>query len=393
MDTLSSTATSLYEQYEHFHVHHLDPAACNHDRVIAELAAQTAEGDGVLRMQEAGRSTEGRSLNLISAGSGPRSVLLWSQMHGDESTATLALLDVLRCIVRTRTEPWMSEMLRRVSVHFMPMVNPDGAMRCSRENAVGIDINRDALAAVSPEARALRGAHERLTPEVAFNLHDQDLRSAGNSAHVAALALLAPPPDDRRSVTAARVRAMCLGARVAEALAPFVAGHIARYDDAFEPRAFGDFFQGSGTSTLLIESGHWPGDPEKAFIRKLNAVAILSALWCIASGSDEPGGSGSYDVLPPNGNRMFDLLVKGLHVRHPNGWTGSVDLGVLFERCRTTAIVKEIGDLRGYAGLTECSGAGRVLPPELMRRNGPLERHRLYELLDLPQGLSGAPSR
>ncbi|MGH7444953.1 MAG: serine hydrolase, partial [Longimicrobiales bacterium] len=39
--------------------------------------------------EEIGRSAEGRPLYLLRYGNGPKSVLLWSQMHGDESTATM----------------------------------------------------------------------------------------------------------------------------------------------------------------------------------------------------------------------------------------------------------------------------------------------------------------
>jgi len=386
MDTLFSVATSLFEQYEEFRLDDHAPATCGYERLTAELAHIVNGGNGLARMQEIGRSTEGRSLNLLSVGSGARTVMLWSQMHGDESTATLALLDILRFLVRAQARPWVAETLRALSIHCIPMLNPDGAGRRTRQNAVGIDINRDARAATSPEAQALLRAHGQLLPAFGFNLHDQDLRSVGESTRVAAVALLAPPPDDHPTVSAGRARAMCVGARIAEALALFVPGHVARYDDAYEARAFGDHFQASGTSTLLIESGHWPHDPEKAFIRKLNVVAILSALWSIAEGSCEHGGAEAYNALPPNGNRMFDLLVRGLRVQHANGWTGSADLGLLYARCGTTAVIKEIGDLRDFGGLETHMADGRVLPQELMRVDGTIERQVVYDLLEIPQG-------
>ena len=51
-------------------------------------------------------------------------------------------------------------------------------------------------------------------------------------------------------------------------LSDFIPGHIGRYSDDYEPRAFGDNFQTWGTSTILIETGGWKGDPEKQFLRK-----------------------------------------------------------------------------------------------------------------------------
>ena len=52
-------------------------------------------GAGLYRREEIGRSLEGRAIEHVWFGTGATHVLLWSQMHGDEPTATCALLDVL----------------------------------------------------------------------------------------------------------------------------------------------------------------------------------------------------------------------------------------------------------------------------------------------------------
>jgi hypothetical protein len=391
MYTVSSIARTLYKNYPGFRLDHQAPATCVHAGLSAEIQRLVSDSNGLLTQQEIGRSIEGRSINLLTAGSGPRKVLLWSQMHGDESTATLALLDILHFFTRESRLPWVAKTLRSLSVHCVPMVNPDGAESRTRHNAVGIDINRDARAGLSPEARALRHIHRKIAPEFAFNLHDQSLHSAGDTARVAALALLAPPPDEQRSIPRVRRRAMRLGALIAKALHPFAGGHITRYDDAYEPRAFGDHFQSLGSSTLLIESGHWPHDPEKATIRKLNVVGILSGLWSVAGGAYEDADLDSYTGLPLNGSRMFDLLIRGVELRHSNGWSGTADLGVLYERYSDRATIKEIGDLRLYGGLEVHTLRKRVLPPELMRVESSVERQTLYDLLQIYR--ASPPSR
>jgi predicted deacylase len=87
-------------------------------------------------------------------------------MHGDEPTATLAFLDILGILTGPGSrERWAKELLARTTVHAIPMLNPDGAERARRVNAAGIDINRDALALVSPEARILREAQRQLRPD------------------------------------------------------------------------------------------------------------------------------------------------------------------------------------------------------------------------------------
>jgi hypothetical protein len=48
-----------------------------------------------LTVATVGRSMLGRPIRAVSFGRGPTTVLLWSQMHGNESTATMALADLI----------------------------------------------------------------------------------------------------------------------------------------------------------------------------------------------------------------------------------------------------------------------------------------------------------
>src|SRR5262245_32993323 len=64
-------------------------------------ALQPSVASERLRVEEIGRSLLGRPLRSITFGSGPVSVLLWSQMHGDEATATMALADILAWMTAT----------------------------------------------------------------------------------------------------------------------------------------------------------------------------------------------------------------------------------------------------------------------------------------------------
>jgi len=110
-------------------------------------------------VEEIGKSVEGRSINHLWFGRGPYHVLLWSQMHGDEPTATAALFDVFEQFRRHRDEPAFALILDSLTIHAVPMLNPDGAERFQRRNAQGIDINRDALRLQTPEdARSRRCA-------------------------------------------------------------------------------------------------------------------------------------------------------------------------------------------------------------------------------------------
>lgn len=70
------------------------PPLVRHADVEARLREVQASAPDFFSLEEIGRSVEGRSINHLWFGRGPYKVLLWSQMHGDEPTATAALFDV-----------------------------------------------------------------------------------------------------------------------------------------------------------------------------------------------------------------------------------------------------------------------------------------------------------
>jgi hypothetical protein len=369
--TPNALASQLFTTYEQYRLNYLNPGNCKHDLIHGELRQLVERSAGLLSLRDLGASVEGRTIRLVTLGRGETRILLWSQMHGDESTATLALMDMFNYLVETGAkEPWVAEMLEQTTIMVIPMLNPDGSERIQRQTAMGIDMNRDARMLRTPEARILREAQQALRPAFGFNLHDQGLWSVGNSTKVAALALLAPAMDERRTAPMGRLRAMRVGATIARALSQFAGGHLATYDDSFEPRAFGDAMQMWGTSTVLIESGHWPGDPPKQFIRKLNYIALFTAMRAIGNGSYQDSELDWYKQLPLNGSKVFDLIVRGVELRDENNaWTGRVDIGMMYAPPHhqrqagdlPMVVIKEIGDLGFHSGLEEIDGSGRRL--------------------------------
>ncbi len=387
--TPNALARQIFSGYDEFALSHFGPSHCKHAAVTREVEQVVAQSNGLLGIEELGTSLEGRSVSLVRAGRGSRHVLLWSQMHGDETTATLALCDILNFLSeRGRDRSWVKTLLEEMTIAAIPMLNPDGAEAVRRENATHVDLNRDARALATPEGRILRETHRALRPMFAFNLHDQELHSVGMTKKVAALAFLAPPPDEKRSRPIARLRAMRLCALMARAMHQFVEGHIATYDDAFEPRAFGDRMQSWGTSTVLLESGHWPQDPEKRFIRKLNVVALLVALHAIATGAYQDVELEQYHALKENGSLVYDLIIRRVRVVHASGWITRVDLGVSLEpeenrrSAAPIATIKEIGDLHAHACLQTLDGSARRISPADLAVE---QRLPLADLLDLLQ--------
>ena len=369
--TLSGLARHLFTTYGRYRMDHLARRNCRHALIVNELRELCRTSGGLLTMQEIGYSLEGRAINEISCGSGRTRILLWTQMHGDETTATLATMDVLNFLVhRSEHEPWVREMLGQIRLCAVPMLNPDGAERMQRRTAAEIDLNRDARVTATPEAKLLWRVHRRFRPAVGFNLHDQELSTVGNSKAVTAIALLAPATDEKRTTPRSRLRAMRIAATMSRSLSQFIEGHIAGYDDTFEPRAFGDNLQGDGTSTVLVESGHWQNDPEKHFVRKLNYVALLSAFRAVGNGSYQDVDLDHYLHLKPNGKNAYDIIVRDVVAEHPNGWSHNIDIGLSCESIHNrnspplVVTVKDLGDLNTHTAVETIQGHGRKVPVE-----------------------------
>lgn len=380
-NTPNSLARHLFTSHPQYRVEQLHPQNCKHEAIVSELRSLAERSYGVFALESLGTSLEGRSINRVSCGAGGKKILLWSQMHGDETTATLALMDIF-CFLGKKIdeEPWIREMLEAVSLHFIPMLNPDGAERVQRRTEQHIDLNRDALALATPEAKLLFELQQSLKPAFGFNLHDQEPATVGETNEVAAISLLAPPPDRKRSMPMVRTRAVRVAALIARVLSQFIPRTIARFPDEFEPRAFGDSFQARGTSTVLIESGHALHDKNKEFIRKLNFVGILTALRCIGNGSYQDAELDLYYRLAENKKNVFDVIIRNVLLVH-GSWSHTVDIGLAVNRqmsassSSTIVTMKDIGDLSTFVGLETIDASTRRLRSSfiVLEQNIPLE--------------------
>ncbi|MBI4417718.1 MAG: peptidase M14 [Ignavibacteriales bacterium] len=335
-------------------------------------------------------SAEGRAIHLYTYGTGTTKILLWSQMHGDESTATMALIDLLNLVTFTPDHPVVKTIHSHLTLFIVPMLNPDGAERFQRRTAQQIDMNRDALRLATPEALILKNLRDTHQPDFAFNLHDQEPRSTvGQSKEIAAIALLAPAVDEPNSETPTQQRARLVAARIAQAIEPLVPGHITRYDDTFEPRAFGDNIQKWGTSTILIESGGWRDDPEKMHLRTTNVVALLSAFLSIAQGDYLQANPALYESLPRNGKNLFDIIVRGATFKA--GFFVPplvIDIGINIDakidsigRVVPTATIVDLGDLSMFGALREFDGTGIRFDSTEIELEKTLPEQDLIELL------------
>ncbi|GGW44200.1 M14 family metallopeptidase [Arenibacter certesii] len=301
----------LFSTYEKYQEPSISERRIKHDD-IQPLIAKIGE-DSRFQVNKVGESIEGRSLSLISIGTGTTNVFLWSQMHGDEPTATQAIFDILHFLSSDDLQQEKDEILKNLKLHFLPMLNPDGAQVYKRRNALGIDINRDALMLQSPEGRTLKRVRDSLDAKFGFNLHDQSTYyNAERTNKPATISYLAPAFNYEKEINEVRGDAMKVIVFMNRIIQNYAPGQVGRYNDDFEPRAFGDNIQKWGTSAILIESGGYKDDVEKQFIRKLNYVSILSAIYTIAKENYKDISISEYEEIPQNDRKLFDLKLKGV---------------------------------------------------------------------------------
>jgi hypothetical protein len=351
------------------------PALIDHDTVESRLRKLADATPELFSLEEIGRSVEDRSINHLWFGRGRFHVLLWSQMHGDEATATPALLHLAEYVARHRNDAPVRRMLESLTIHLVPMLNPDGARRYQRRNAQGIDINRDALLLQTPEGRALKALRDRLEPSLGFNLHNQNWRTAaGRTGKPASFSLLSVAFDEARTVTPGRILTKKVCVVMRDALETFAPGQVARYDDEFEVRAFGDNITLWGTPVVLLETGPFAGERADEDLVRLNFVAILSALHSVATLEVHQADPARYDELPVNSSGLFALLIRGVSIIAGTGTAPfKGDVGVTTGRAVRASDgerelvqvfrVEDLGDLRSFAALEVVEGAGLFAAP------------------------------
>jgi len=356
MNIDAQTAPQFSEIWEKDHVSNKLPSNVRHKDLQKYL-------DGLRKheiiVNEVGRSGANREIYQIEWGKGPIKVFLWSQMHGDEPTATSALIDIFNVLHKHRDKSWVKELEKAMTIRAVPMLNPDGAELYIRRNLQGIDINRDARTLQTPEATLLKKLRDEWSPDIGFNLHNQNaLTTAGPTSKQAAISFLVVYGDAQKTVTEGLARNKRLASAMVEALNKFIPRNIGKYDDEFTATAFGDNFTAWGTPVLLIETGALYGKDEM-FLVKMNFIAILTALRALADGSEKTLSPAAYEQLPANtSGRLMSVVFRGATVVDRSGVIQNpADIGLNLERRRAEmpapAVVRRIGDLSSITGLAE----------------------------------------
>ncbi|WP_240927872.1 M14 metallopeptidase family protein [Cellulophaga sp. Z1A5H] len=301
-----------------------------------------------------GKSVLNREIKSVTFGSGKYKILMWSQMHGNESTTTKAVLDFLNLI--SSNSDLAQKLLALCTFKIIPILNPDGAEVYTRINANEVDLNRDAQDKSQPESKILRAVYDTFIPDYCFNLHDQrTIFNVGATSKPATVSFLAPSHDEERSISKSRGVSMQLIVAMNKELQKYIPGQVGRYDDGFNANCVGDTFQMLNKPTILFESGHYVNDYDREETRKFIFCAIVKGVNVIADQNIDTYEQKDYFEIPENGKLFYDILIKNADFVNKNLRNGA-DIGILFKETLVSGVltfvpfIEKTGNLSNFYG-------------------------------------------
>ena len=317
------------------------------------------------QVQIIGYSVLGKPIYQSQLGLGSKKVVLWSQMHGNESTTTKALFDFLNFL--NSDSEFADKMLKEFTFCFLPMLNPDGALLYKRENANKVDLNRDSQALTQPESILLRQTFEKFKPDYCYNLHDQrTIFGVGDAIpKPATVSFLAPSYNEAREINEVRAKAIEVIVAMNTVLQEFIPNQVGRFDDSFNINCIGDTFQSLNVPTILIEAGHYQDDYNREITRKYIFIALVSGLKYIYENDIVINKIEDYLNIPHNKICFYDFIYKNIKINYDNNKLITnfaiqykeelIDNQLLFN-----AYITDIGDLKGFHGYFEYDAKGAL---------------------------------
>lgn len=319
-------------------------------------------------ISEIGTSYLGKPIYKARFGNGKIKVLAWSQMHGNESNATHAMLDLLE-IFKYHKE-LEADLFSKITLDFIFMLNPDGSEKWTRRNALDIDLNRDYLKESSKEFPYLKRIAEKGGYNYALNLHEQRTLFSSDGIHPATLSFLAPAENFEREVTETRKKSMAVISKIVEKISPLIPNQIARYNDEFYPTSTGDNFMKMGLPTILYEGGHFPEDYHRFGTRENYTIALYYGLKAIAELNGNTEGWENYFEIPENKEDHYDIIYR--NVKLNTNFHCVLDVAIQYQEeiregddeISFVPIVVEVGDCGKKKGWKEIDCTGKFFKSE-----------------------------
>ncbi|WP_308991973.1 M14 family metallopeptidase [Mariniflexile litorale] len=266
-----------------------------------------------LHVETIGNSVLNNPIHGIKIGCGDKRILMWSQMHGNESTTTKALFDLLNTLLSGDSS--VNHILNNCTLYIIPILSPDGAQAYTRINANQVDLNRDAQELTQPESNVLRDAFNAFKPHYCYNLHGQrTIFSVGKTNKPATVSFLAPAQDEACTITPNRKVAMEVIGVMNKVLQEVIPNQVGVYDDAFNINCVGDTFQSENTPTILFEAGHYHNDYGREETRRFIYMAYIASLDYISKNDVSGVNYESYLKIPENEKCFLDIIIKNAKI-------------------------------------------------------------------------------
>jgi len=267
------------------------------------------------QLKHVGNSVQQKPIYTYQIGTGKTKIFLWSQMHGNESTTTKALLDFIN-FLNSDTELAIM-LLEDFTFFFFSLLNPDGAELYTRENANKVDLNRDSQDLTQPESTTLRGVFEVFQPDYCFNLHDQrTIFGVADTGKPATVSFLAPSYNEARDINTTRLKAINVIANINKVLQNYIPGQVGRFDDSFNINCIGDTFQYLGVPTILFEAGHFPDDYQREETRKYIFISLLASFTTLSENDIVDNEITQYLNIPQNKVVFYDFMYKNIKINY-----------------------------------------------------------------------------
>ncbi|PLB18369.1 MAG: Peptidase M14 carboxypeptidase A [Flavobacteriaceae bacterium FS1-H7996/R] len=282
-----------------------------------------------LHVETLGRSVLNNPIFGIKIGNGNKRILMWSQMHGNESTTTKALFDLLNTLLSDDLS--VNHILNSCTLYIIPILSPDGAQAYTRVNANQVDLNRDAQDLTQPESRVLREIFKMFKPHFCYNLHGQrTIFSAGKTNKPATVSFLAPAQDKDCTITPNRKIAMEVIGVMNKVLQEVIPNQVGVYDDAFNLNCVGDTFQSENVPTILFEAGHYPNDYGREETRAFIFMSYMASLDYISKNDVSGANYEPYLKIPENEKCFLDIIIKHAKIASHDSEV-ITDIGILYQ--------------------------------------------------------------
>lgn len=260
-----------------------------------------------------GFSVENNPIKAIQFGEGKTKILIWSQMHGNESTTTKGLLDYLNYLNLDDNE--FENVAKNYTFYIIPILNPDGALLYTRENASKIDLNRDAFNCTQPESKVLKSILEHFNPNYCFNLHDQrTIFGLLESKKPATMSFLTASYNNEREFNVVRKNAAAIIIEINKELQKFIPNQVGKFDDSFNINCTGDYFTHKGYPTILFEAGHYSNDYQRDIVRKYVFISLKKAILACNIEDINKSVFNEYLHIYQNNKCFYDFIFKNVKI-------------------------------------------------------------------------------